>query len=41
LPYVEWPVPFLVRHDDDGTWRLPRDAGGKLPLFFSLRAARS
>jgi 2-polyprenyl-3-methyl-5-hydroxy-6-metoxy-1,4-benzoquinol methylase len=40
FPFVEWPVPFLVRHDD-GTWRLPSDAGGELPLFFSLRATRS
>ncbi len=37
LPFVDWPVPFLVRQDD-GTWRLPPDAGGELPLFFSLRA---
>ena len=37
FPFVEWPVPFLVRLDD-GTWRLPPDAGGELPLFFSLRA---
>src|SRR5215208_2715304 len=40
FPFVEWPVPFLVRHDDD-TWRLPPDAGGELPLFFSLRATSS
>lgn len=40
FPFVEWPLPFLVR-DDDGTWRLPSDAGGELPLFFSLRATRS
>ncbi len=37
LPFVDWPLRFLVRHDD-GTWRLPPDAGGELPLFFSLRA---
>ena len=37
LPFVDWPLRFLVRHDD-GTWRLPPDAAGKLPLFFSLRA---
>jgi len=35
--FVDWPVPFLVRQDD-GTWCLPPDAGGELPLFFSLRA---
>jgi SAM-dependent methyltransferase len=40
FPFVDWPVPYLVRHDDDGTWRLPPDAGGELPLFFSLRATR-
>jgi SAM-dependent methyltransferase len=40
FPFVEWPVPFLVRHDDD-TWRLPPDAGGELPLSFSLRATSS
>jgi len=40
FPFVEWPVPFLIRHDD-GTWRLPPDAGGELPLFFSLRATKS
>src|SRR6266536_1415323 len=37
LPFVDWPLRFLVRHDD-GTWRLPPDAAGELPLFFSLRA---
>ena len=40
FPFVEWPVPFLVRHDDD-TWRLPPDAGGELSLSFSLRATSS
>ncbi|MGH2730094.1 MAG: class I SAM-dependent methyltransferase [Actinomycetota bacterium] len=32
LPYLE-PA-------DDGTWRLPRDAGGEIPLMFSLRATK-
>jgi SAM-dependent methyltransferase len=40
FPFVDWPVAFLVHHDD-GTWRLPPDAGGELPLFFSLRATKS
>jgi hypothetical protein len=40
FPFVEWPVPFLVRHDGD-IWRLPPDAGGELPLSFSLRATSS
>jgi SAM-dependent methyltransferase len=36
-PFVEWPIAFLVR-SDDGRYRLPPDAKGELPLFFSLRA---
>jgi SAM-dependent methyltransferase len=39
LPFVEWPLPFLVE-GDDGRFRLPADAGGELPLFFSLRATK-
>jgi SAM-dependent methyltransferase len=39
LPVAEWPMPFL-RAADDGTWRLPPDAGGELPLSFSLRARK-
>jgi SAM-dependent methyltransferase len=32
LPYLE-PA-------EDGTWKLPRDAGGEIPLMFSLRATK-
>jgi SAM-dependent methyltransferase len=41
FPFVDWPVPFLERHED-GTWRLPagRYGEGELPLFFSLRATK-
>ncbi len=37
--FVEWPMPFLVECPD-GRYRLPADAGGELPLFFSLRATK-
>lgn len=37
--FVEWPLPFLVE-GADGRFRLPPDAGGELPLFFSLRASK-
>lgn len=37
--FCAWELPFLVR-SDDGRWRLPPDAGGELPLFFSLRARK-
>jgi SAM-dependent methyltransferase len=38
-PFVEWKIDFLVE-DDEGRWRLPADAGGELPLMFSLRATK-
>jgi SAM-dependent methyltransferase len=38
-PFVEWPVPYLERHDD-GRWRLPPGSPGELPFFFSLRARK-
>jgi SAM-dependent methyltransferase len=38
LPFVDWPVPFLVQRDD-GTWRLP-EGQPELPLFFSLKARK-
>jgi SAM-dependent methyltransferase len=38
-PFVEWKVDFLV-DDGEGRWRLPPDAGGELPLMFSLRATK-
>lgn len=34
--FVPWPVAFLVE-GRDGRWRLPDDAKGALPLYFSLR----
>lgn len=38
-PFLDWKVDFLVE-DGDGSWRLPADAGGELPLMFSLRASK-
>ncbi len=37
--FVGWPLPFLVE-GLDGRYRLPPEAGGELPLFFSLRATK-
>lgn len=37
--FVDWGLDFLVR-SEDGRYRLPDDAGGTLPLFFSLKATR-
>jgi SAM-dependent methyltransferase len=37
--FVEWPVEFLVKGDDD-RFRLPPDSKGELPLFFSLKASK-
>jgi SAM-dependent methyltransferase len=39
LPFVAWPVAFLVE-GEDGRYRLPPGAKGELPLFFSLRARK-
>jgi SAM-dependent methyltransferase len=39
LDFCEWKLDFLVE-GDDGRWRLPPDAKGQLPLFFSIRAAK-
>ena len=39
FPFVEWEVPFLEPRDD-GTWRLPAEQAGELPLFFSLKARK-
>ena len=41
FPFLEWPEPFLERHDD-GTWWLPegRYGEGELPLLFSLLARK-
>ena len=38
-PFLDWKVGFLVE-DGDGTWRLPPDAGGEMPLMFSLLATK-
>jgi hypothetical protein len=37
--FLEWELPFLVAAGD-GTWRLPADVRGELPLSFSLRATK-
>lgn len=40
FPFSESPhVAYLVE-TEDGTWRLPPDVGGELPLVFSLRASK-
>jgi 2-polyprenyl-3-methyl-5-hydroxy-6-metoxy-1,4-benzoquinol methylase len=39
FPFVVWPVPFL-EEQADRTWRLPGELSDRLPLFFSLRAAK-
>ena len=38
-PFLDWKVGFLVE-DAEGKWRLPPDAGGELPLMFSLLATK-
>jgi SAM-dependent methyltransferase len=38
-PFVDWPIDFLEERDD-GTWRLPGELDGRLPLFFSILAAK-
>jgi hypothetical protein len=38
-PFVDWPVEFL-EEQENGTWRLPGDRDGSLPLFFSLKASK-
>jgi SAM-dependent methyltransferase len=37
--FVDWGMDMLVE-GEDGRWRLPPDAGGELPLMFSIRATR-
>jgi SAM-dependent methyltransferase len=37
--FVNWPLKWLVK-SDDGRYRLPADAKGQLPLFFSLKASK-
>ncbi len=38
-PFVDWQLDFLEERDD-GTWRLPRELDGRLPLFFSILATK-
>lgn len=38
-PFLNWRVDFLVPADD-GTWRLPADTPGELPLMFSIVATK-
>jgi SAM-dependent methyltransferase len=38
-PFLDWKVDFLVE-DEPGKWRLPPEAGGELPLMFSLVASK-
>lgn len=38
-PFLEWPADFLVEAAD-GTWRLPPEIKGELPLMFSLLASK-
>ena len=37
--FAEWEIPFLSQ-GDDRLWRLPPQAQGQLPLFFSLKATK-
>jgi hypothetical protein len=37
---VRWPIDFLTE-SPDGTYRLPPDTPGELPLFFSILASKA
>jgi 2-polyprenyl-3-methyl-5-hydroxy-6-metoxy-1,4-benzoquinol methylase len=39
FPFSEWEKPFLIRAED-GTWRLPPEQSGEIPLSFSLAATK-
>ncbi len=39
FPFANWALDYLVRADD-GTWRLPPDTRGELPLSFSILASK-
>ena len=39
-PSLDWALDFLVQRPGEPGWWLPADAGGELPLMFSLRATR-
>jgi SAM-dependent methyltransferase len=38
-PFVDWKVDFLAQRPD-GTWGLPGELDGRLPLFFSILASK-
>ena len=38
-PFVDWMLEYLVEAPD-GTWILPADSKGELPLFFSILARK-
>jgi SAM-dependent methyltransferase len=38
-PFVDWQLDFLEERPD-GTWRLPPDVDGEMPLFFSILAVK-
>jgi SAM-dependent methyltransferase len=39
-PFCEWKLDFTERAPD-GTWRLPGDLDGRMPLFFSILATKA
>jgi SAM-dependent methyltransferase len=39
-PFVDWKLDFLEERPD-GTWRLPGELDGRLPLFFSILASKA
>jgi SAM-dependent methyltransferase len=39
-PFVDWAMDILVQ-SHDGTYRLPGDLDGRLPLFFSIKASKA
>jgi SAM-dependent methyltransferase len=39
FPFLLWPADALVK-GDDGSFRLPGELDGRLPLFFSLKASK-
>ena len=38
-PFLHWETPFLVK-SEDGTWRLPGELDGTMPLSYALRASK-
>jgi SAM-dependent methyltransferase len=39
-PYLDWALDFLVQRPGLPGWWLPDDAGGEMPLMFSLKATK-